>query len=88
MNSKLFSNTARFIILVFLQVLILNNINFAGYINPYLYVLFILLYHFAGNDLQWNPKHIKLPELWWNSISDFITVIYPPASVLVQGSNT
>ncbi|MFV8225041.1 rod shape-determining protein MreD [Christiangramia aquimixticola] len=50
MNSKLFSNIARFVILIFLQVLILNNINFAGYINPYLYVLFILLYPFEGNQ--------------------------------------
>lgn len=50
MNSKFFSNTARFIVLVILQVLILNNINFAGYINPYLYVLFLLLYPFAGNQ--------------------------------------
>lgn len=50
MNNKVLSNISRFIILVFLQVLILNNINFAGYINPYLYVLFILLYPFAGNQ--------------------------------------
>ncbi|GAA4307519.1 rod shape-determining protein MreD [Pontixanthobacter gangjinensis] len=50
MNSKLFSNIARFIVLVFLQVLILNNVNLAGYINPHLYVLFILLYPFAGNQ--------------------------------------
>jgi len=50
MNSKLVSNIARFVILIFLQVLILNNINFLGYINPYLYVLFILLYPFAGNQ--------------------------------------
>ncbi|MDX1761336.1 MAG: rod shape-determining protein MreD [Christiangramia sp.] len=50
MNSKLFSNIARFVLLVFLQVLILNNVNLAGYINPHLYVLFILLYPFAGNQ--------------------------------------
>ena len=50
MNSKLFSNIARFVVLIFLQVLILNNINFAGYINPYLYVLFIVLYPFTGNQ--------------------------------------
>ncbi|MUP47357.1 rod shape-determining protein MreD [Gramella sp. BOM4] len=50
MNSKLISNISRFVILVFIQVLILNNINFAGYINPYLYVLFILLYPFTGNQ--------------------------------------
>ncbi|MCB7481509.1 rod shape-determining protein MreD [Christiangramia sediminis] len=50
MSSKLFSNITRFVILVFLQVLVLNNINFAGYINPHLYVLFILLYPFTGNQ--------------------------------------
>ncbi|MCM4156650.1 rod shape-determining protein MreD [Gramella sp. AN32] len=50
MNNSLMVNIARFILLVFLQVLILNNINFAGYINPYLYVLFILLFPFTGNQ--------------------------------------
>lgn len=43
MNSLLISNSIRFILLVLVQVLILNNINFLGYINPYLYVLFIVL---------------------------------------------
>ena len=50
MNNSAFSNTARFIGLILLQVLILNNINFMGYINPYLYVLFILLYPFNSNQ--------------------------------------
>ncbi|GER58178.1 rod shape-determining protein MreD [Patiriisocius marinus] len=27
----------------------LNNINFLGYINPYLYILFILIFPFTGN---------------------------------------
>lgn len=35
-----------FILLVFLQVFILNNIQFSGYINPYIYVLFILVLPF------------------------------------------
>jgi len=35
-----------FIVLVFLQVFILNNIQFSGYINPYIYVLFILVLPF------------------------------------------
>lgn len=35
-------NFFRFVFLVLLQVLILNNIQLGGYINPYLYVLFIL----------------------------------------------
>ena len=34
------------VILVLLQVLLLNNIQFSGYINPYLYVLFVLLLPF------------------------------------------
>lgn len=32
-----------FILLILLQVLILNNIQFSGYINPYVYIMFILL---------------------------------------------
>jgi len=46
MTSKVFINIIRFIILVGLQVLILENINLRGYINPYLYVYFILLLPF------------------------------------------
>jgi rod shape-determining protein MreD len=34
----------RFILLLLLQVLIFNNINFLGYINPHIYLLFIFLY--------------------------------------------
>jgi rod shape-determining protein MreD len=32
-----------FISLVLLQVLLFNNIQFSGYINPYVYIMFILL---------------------------------------------
>jgi rod shape-determining protein MreD len=32
-----------FIILVLLQVLLFNNIQFSGYVNPYVYIMFILL---------------------------------------------
>ncbi|MCX6258967.1 MAG: rod shape-determining protein MreD, partial [Bacteroidia bacterium] len=39
-------NIWRFILLVLLQVLILNNIRFSGFINPYVYVMFILLLPF------------------------------------------
>ena len=35
-------NIIRFILLVLVQVLVLNNIQFLGYLNPYLYILFIL----------------------------------------------
>ncbi len=39
-------NIFRFVFLVLLQVMVLNNIQFSGYINPYMYVLFILLLPF------------------------------------------
>jgi len=39
----LLQNIFRFMLLVLFQVLVLNNIQFLGYINPYLYILFILV---------------------------------------------
>jgi len=39
-------NIGRFIFLVLLQVLILDNIQFSEYVNPFMYVLFILLMPF------------------------------------------
>lgn len=36
-----------FIILVMVQVLLLNNLQFSGYVNPYLYVLFIITLPFS-----------------------------------------
>jgi rod shape-determining protein MreD len=32
-----------FILIMLLQVLLFNNIQFSGYVNPYIYILFILL---------------------------------------------
>lgn len=49
MNSILSIHTIRFIALVFIQVLILNHINFLGYINPYIYILFIALFPVKNN---------------------------------------
>jgi rod shape-determining protein MreD len=46
MGKVIIANSFRFILLVLIQVLILNNINLGGYINPYLYVYFILLLPF------------------------------------------
>lgn len=39
-------NFGMFVLLVLLQVLVLNHIEFSGFINPYLYVLFIILLPF------------------------------------------
>lgn len=43
MNRLIYQHIFRFIFLVLLQVYVLNNIVFMGYLNPYLYILFILL---------------------------------------------
>ena len=44
MNNTTAGHIINFTALVLLQVLVLNHINFLGYINPYLYILFIILY--------------------------------------------
>ncbi|MDG1394461.1 MAG: rod shape-determining protein MreD [Flavobacteriaceae bacterium] len=51
MNNLVFINISRFVGLVLLQVIVCNNINFLGYINPNIYVLFVLLYPVANNRL-------------------------------------
>ncbi len=51
MNSIVSLNSLRFAVLVLLQVLICNHINFMGYINPYIYILFIVLYPTKNNRL-------------------------------------
>jgi len=49
LNNILFTNSFRFLILALTQVLLLNHVDFLGYINPYLYILFILIYPFTEN---------------------------------------
>ncbi|WP_189359434.1 rod shape-determining protein MreD [Algibacter mikhailovii] len=51
MNNILSVHTVRFITLVIFQVLILNHINFMGYINPYIYILFIALFPIKNNRI-------------------------------------
>ena|ERR1035438_7108812 len=43
MINQILTNLLRFVVLVLLQVLILNNVQLNGYINPFMYVLFIML---------------------------------------------
>jgi len=43
MINLLLRHTVIFIFLVLLQVLLFNNIMFSGYVNPYVYILIILL---------------------------------------------
>ena len=49
MNNTITLNIGRFLLLVLLQVLVFNNINFLGYINPYPYILFIFLFPLNQN---------------------------------------
>jgi rod shape-determining protein MreD len=44
MNNMVSTNIVRFVLLVLVQILVLNHINFLGYINPYVYILFIILF--------------------------------------------
>lgn len=43
MNNSTALHAGRFILLVLIQILIFNHVNFLGYLNPYLYIIFILL---------------------------------------------
>ena len=49
MNSDNLISIFQFILLLFLQAFLLNNINFFGFINPNLYLLFIIVYRLDGN---------------------------------------
>lgn len=43
MNNLLIRNILRFLFLLLLQIVVMNNVYLGGYINPFLYVLFILM---------------------------------------------
>ncbi|MFD0863725.1 rod shape-determining protein MreD [Sungkyunkwania multivorans] len=49
MNRELFLNIGRFVVLLLAQVSIFNNIDFLGYVNPYVYFLFVISYPFGSN---------------------------------------
>jgi hypothetical protein len=70
MNSTLLYNLIRFILLLAVQVLIFNNINFLGFINPFPYLLFIILYPVNGNKNALLLSSFLLGllmDLFWNS---------------------
>lgn len=49
MNSAVLFNIARFILLLAAQIIIFDAIDFWGYLDPFPYVLFIILYPVNGN---------------------------------------
>lgn len=63
MNRYIWINIVRFITLFLFQVLILNNIQLSGYINPYLYVLFILMLPFE------TPRWVLLISAFFMGLS-------------------
>ena len=70
MNSTLLYNLIRFILLLAVQVLIFNNINFLGFINPFPYLSFIILYPVNGNKNALLLSSFLLGllmDLFWNS---------------------
>ncbi len=73
-------NILRFIFLILLQVWVLNNIQFSGFVNPYMYVLFILLLPFE------TPKSLMLvlAFLMGISIDMFTDTLGMHASALVM----
>lgn len=51
MNSIITGHSIRFILLVLFQVILFNHINFLGYINPYVYIIFILFFPIKNNRI-------------------------------------
>lgn len=49
MNNLLLSNSIRFILLCAVQILIFNSLNFLGFINPMVYILFLFWYPIRKN---------------------------------------
>ena len=52
MNRENINTIILFVGLVLLQIVVLNNINFLGYINPFLYIFFIFLYPLKKIDIN------------------------------------
>ena len=70
MNSTLLVNIARFLLLLFAQVLLFNHIDLFGYINPYPYILFIILFPVNGNKFSLLAASFLLGiimDMFWNS---------------------
>ena len=42
--NEIIKNSLLFVGLILIQVIVLNNINFLGYINPFLYILFVIVF--------------------------------------------
>ncbi|OFY47732.1 MAG: hypothetical protein A2W85_13070 [Bacteroidetes bacterium GWF2_41_31] len=68
MPGLLIKNIVRFILLILMQVLVFNHINLGGYLNPSIYVLFILL---LPNDIK--PSLLLIVGFFTGFTVDFFT---------------
>lgn len=50
MNNLILNNSLRFIGLVLLQVLVLNHVNLLGYLNPMVYIVWVVLFPIRKNQ--------------------------------------
>jgi rod shape-determining protein MreD len=70
MNSALIMNIARFILLLLAQVLIFNRMELFGFVKPFPYILFIILYPVNGNKTGLLVAGFFLGlimDMFWNS---------------------
>ena len=70
MNSALLGNIVRFVLLLAAQVLVFNRIDMFGFINPFPYVLFIILFPVNGNKSALLAASFFLGimmDMFWNS---------------------
>ena len=76
----------RFIVLVLVQVLIINNIQISGFIVPYFYILFILGYMVLSMGLFESDFYFLLGAYVIGTFSDGETS--PKSSISLSGSTT
>lgn len=51
MNNIFFKNIIRFIVVMMLQIFLFNKMNLFGYLNPFIYIIFIILLPLRTNKL-------------------------------------
>jgi rod shape-determining protein MreD len=70
MNSTVILNISRFVLLLLAQVLLFNQLDLFGFVNPFPYILFIILYPVNGNKTALLVSSFFLGlimDMFWNS---------------------
>ena len=66
MNNVLTRNIILFVVLVLLQVGVLNQVQLGGFINPYLYILFIILLPSANDKTSVSQPGVPMGSRMMN----------------------